>query len=178
MLRMLERMLPAFHEREQPLSVIRVSVREPSRSTNRRLARVLRRELWTADLVGELWGRGLLIVLPDTDRPSAANLCTDLAGLLASVGEEQEVGSMETATADSSDDLDQLLKWLRVGGLGVLGRGRELARNGVPLDCRGGARRQLLDRARPSLELASSQRFRWVVRRYLLRTHRGSVRRA
>jgi hypothetical protein len=131
-LRLLERMLPDFDEREQPLSVIRVAVDEPSRSKNRRLARLLRLELLTEDVVCELSGRGLLIVLPDTAGHDATDLCTELALLLAGAGAQHEADSIETATADSREDLDELVQWLRASGLGMLGRGRAPAQNATP----------------------------------------------
>ena len=125
-LAMLERMLSAFDEREQPLSVIRIEVKGTARATNRRLAKLLRRGLRTRDMVGDLWGRGLLVTLPNTGRASAEDLCGKLGHMLASAGAEHMVGSMETETADSREDLDQLVQWLRVRGLGFLGRGRAL----------------------------------------------------
>jgi hypothetical protein len=125
-LAMLERMLSAFDEREQPLSVIRIEVKGTARATNRRLAKLLRRGLRTRDVVGDLWGRGLLVTLPNTGRASAEDLCGKLGHMLASAGAEHMVGSMETETADSREDLDQLVQWLRVRGLGFLGRGRAL----------------------------------------------------
>ena len=125
-------MLPDFDEREHPLSVIRVAVSEPSRSKNRRLARLLRRELLPADMVCELSGRGLLIVLPDTAGHDATDLCGEFARQLAGAGAQEEAGSIETATADSTEDLDELVQWLRVSGLGVLGRGRAPAQRAAP----------------------------------------------
>jgi hypothetical protein len=131
-LRLLERMLPDFDEREQPLSVIRVALGEPSRSKNRRLAGLFRRELLTADMVCELSGRGLLIVLPDTASHDATDLCGEFARLLAGAGAPHEADSIETATADSTEELDELVQWLRVSGLGVLGRGRAPAETAAP----------------------------------------------
>jgi len=131
-LRLLERMLPDFEERGQPLSVIRLAVNDPSRSKNRRLAGLLRRGLLTTDTVCDLWGQGLLVVLPDTTGEDAGDLCDEFGRLLAGAGAAEQVGSIETATAASTEDLDELVHWLRASGLGVLGRGRAPAQTGAP----------------------------------------------
>ncbi len=129
MLAMLERTLSAFPTQEQPISVVHIEVREPTKATNRRLATLLRRGLRKHDVIGDLWDRGLLIVLPETGRGAAAKLGEELHQLLSSAGAEDRIGAIETETAASKDELDQLVRWLRARGLGILGRGRTLGAN-------------------------------------------------
>jgi hypothetical protein len=122
LLAMLERRLAWFGERRQPLSAIHVKLNRPDRATNRRVARLLRRELRKEQVVGDLWARGLLIVLPNIGRAFAEDLCDELGRTLADSPVADKIDSLQSETADSRENLDELVRWIRVRGLGVLGR--------------------------------------------------------
>ncbi len=136
MLKMLERTLGRVDLGDRPLSFIHVAVSSPSRSTNRRLAAILRRGLRRNDVVGDLWKRGLLIMLPNTTGAAAEDVWVKLKGRLADACTLHLLGAIEIHEGACEQDLGPLVHWLRVRGLGVLGRGRGLGRPGHAVDPR------------------------------------------
>ena len=136
MLKRLESTLARADLGNRPLSFIHVAVSSPSRSTNRRLAAILRRGLRRSDVVGDLWKRGLLIMLPNTTGAAAEHVWMKLKGRLADACTLHLLGAIEIQAGECEQDLDPLVQWLRVRGLGVLGRGRELGRPRHAADAR------------------------------------------
>jgi hypothetical protein len=115
-----ERLLAKRGEGE--LSAIHIVLKEPSKRNNRRVANAIKRGLRSRDLVGDLWQRGLIVMLPHTGHVAAEERRGELQRILGDSDAAPLVKSMATDGATGAEGGEELLKWLRAAGLGYLRR--------------------------------------------------------
>jgi Bacterial protein of unknown function (DUF916) len=109
-LSLLERQLARSRKRGTTLSVICLDVEAPrSRALERRVVKLIRPALRSADAVGDLGDGRMLVILPGTGESLAEGLASELTTLLAAAGLGHAVGHARCATPAAHVDVDELL---------------------------------------------------------------------